>query len=132
MKYALWIAQVLLAAAFLMAGVMKTGAPIEQLAQNMPWAAEMPGLTRFIGVSEALGGLGVLLPSITRIKPNLTPIAAAGLALVMLLAIGFHILRAEYMIVPNVVLMSMALFVAYGRTKLLPIQPRTESGPVVA
>ena len=122
---ALWVAQVVLGAMFLMAGFMKSTQPIEELSKSMPWTADMPSLTRFIGVSEALGALGLLLPSLLRIKPGLTPLAAYGLALVMLLAAIFHITRAEYSAIGiNVVLMSIALFIAWGRSKKAVIHPK--------
>ena len=98
---ALWVAQILLAAAFGMAGVMKTTRPIAELAQMMVWPGALPpGLVRFIGASELAGALGLILPAVTRIKPGLTPLAAAGLALVMLLACVFHLSRGEVGAVP--------------------------------
>lgn len=135
MKYALWIIQILLALAFVAAGFMKLTMPVEQLAQNMAWTADVPvWLLRFIGLAELAGGLGLVLPAITRIQPQLTPLAAAGLALDMFLAAGFHLLRGEFgLIVPNLVLLALAAFVAYGRWNLLPIAPRSaSSGATVA
>ena len=80
---ALWIAQALLALMFLMAGVMKVFQPIEALAESLPWVTSVSeGLVRFIGTSEFLGGLGLLLPSILRVKPFLTVWAAIGLSLI--------------------------------------------------
>lgn len=79
----LWIAQVILAAMFLMSGFMKLSQPIDQLSKMLPWAAQVPeALVRFIGVAEILGAVGLILPSLLRIQPKLTPIAAVGLALV--------------------------------------------------
>lgn len=73
----LWVAQGLLAAAFLMAGGMKATAPLEQLQAQMPWVSgAMGGLVRFIGIVEILGAVGVVLPAATRILPKLTPLAA--------------------------------------------------------
>lgn len=115
----LWIAQGLLAIMFLMAGVMKISQPIETLAQSLPWVNSTPtGLVRFIGLSEFLGGLGIILPSILRIKPFLTIWAAIGLALVMLLAAIFHGVRGEFSAIGmNFVLFLLAIFVAWGRHK---------------
>jgi putative oxidoreductase len=129
MKYALWIVQILLALAFVAAGFMKLTTPVEQLAQNMVWVTDVPvWLLRFIGLAEVAGGLGLVLPALTRIQPQLTPLAAAGLALDMLLAAGFHLMRGEFgYIVPNLVLLALAAFVAYGRWNLLPIAPRDAS-----
>jgi putative oxidoreductase len=77
---------------FLMAGFSKSTQPIEQLSQMMPWTGQVPvGLVRFIGVSEFLGAVGLLLPSQRRIKPQLSVWAALGIATVMVLALIFHV-----------------------------------------
>jgi len=122
----LWIVQVLLAAAFLMAGAMKLSQPTDALAAQMPWVTAVPAaLVRFIGAAEVTGALGLLLPSLTRIQPRLTVLAALGLVVVMLLAAPFHIGRGEAgMILPNFVLAALAAFVAWGRSKAAPIAPR--------
>jgi len=126
LNIALWVAQVLLAAMFLMAGANKTAQSIEELSKMLPWVTQVPeGLVRFIGISEVLGGLGLLLPSILRIKPSLTPLAAIGLAIVMVLAAFFHISKGEYSVIGlNLVVMLIAVFVAWGRTKKVPIEPK--------
>ncbi|MCU0699625.1 MAG: DoxX family protein [Myxococcaceae bacterium] len=122
----LWVAQGLLAAAFLMAGGMKVSAPLEQLQAQMPWVTgAMGGAVRFIGIVELLGALGLVLPAATRIMPKLTPLAAAGLLTVMVLGALTHISRGEYpMIVANLVLGGLAAFIAWGRFKLSPIAAR--------
>jgi hypothetical protein len=122
----LWIVQVLLAAAFGMAGVMKTTTPIAELAQKMVWPGVVPAaLVRFIGVSELAAAIGLILPAATRIRPMLTAAAGAGLVVVMVLAAGFHISRGETQMVPiNVTLGALAAFVAWGRGKKAPISPR--------
>lgn len=121
MQIALWIVQVLLAAAFIFAGVRKAF-QYERARATLSWVKDIPrGLVAFIGICELLGGLGLLLPAITGILPWLTPLAAAGLGLIMLLAIGFHALRREpQAIVINAVLLLLAAFVAYGRFFVLP------------
>jgi putative oxidoreductase len=126
LNIALWVVQVLLAAMFLMAGANKLFQSIAELSKMLPWVTEVPeGLVRFIGISELLGGLGLLLPSILRIKPNLTPLAAVGLAVVMVLAAIFHISKGEASVIGiNFVVIALALFVAWGRTKKAPIQPK--------
>jgi len=125
LHYGLWVAQVLLFAAFMMAGLMKVTTPIAELAVKMAWVAEMPALVRFIGTSELLGAIGVLLPAATRIKPILTPIAAAALVVVMVLAAGFHIYRGEIpQMAPSVILGLLAAFVAWGRFTKAPIAAR--------
>lgn len=122
----LWVVQVLLAVAFGMAGVMKSTMPIADLAQNMGWPGVVPAaLVRLIGVAELSGALGMILPAATRIRPALTPIAGLGLVLVMLLAAAFHLSRGEAQLVPiNVVLGSLAAFVAWGRLRKAPIAAR--------
>ncbi|HYG15170.1 MAG TPA: DoxX family protein [Bacteroidia bacterium] len=124
----LWVAQVLLAAMFIMSGFMKVAQPISQLSQMLPWAGDMPeALVRFIGLSELLGGLGLLLPSLLRIKPVLTPVAAVGLALIQLLAAGFHVSRGETdAIGMNIVLAAVAVFIAWGRFKKRPIPAKNQ------
>ena len=125
MNVALWIVQVLLALLFGFAGATKTFTPIDQLAQQMPWVADQPGLIRFIGISELLGAIGLILPAASRIKPGLTPLAAAGLAVIMVLAMGFHGMRGEWSSIgTNVVIFALAVFVVWGRTKRAPITPR--------
>ena len=122
----LWIAQSLLAAMFLMAGFTKVATPIDQLAVAMPWVAQVPAAEiKFIGVSEILGALGLLLPSALRIKPRLTVLAAIGLGLVMILALAFHMSRGEFSAIPtNIVLVSFAAFIAWGRSKNAAIHAR--------
>lgn len=122
---ALWAAQMVLAAMFGLAGAMKTFTPMDKLAQMLPWVASVPALARFIGIAELAGAIGLVAPAATRIAPMLTPMAALGLLVVMVLAAGFHVLRGELHAVPvNVVLGSLAAFVAWGRLRKLPIEPR--------
>ena len=124
----LWIGQLLLAAMFLMVGFMKTFTPLSELSKIMPMAAEMPWFTRFVGVSELAGGLGLLLPAALRIKPILTAWAAAALALVMVLAFLYHLQRGEYAALgTNVTLALIAGVVAWGRFYKVRITDRTVS-----
>ena len=120
----LWIAQVLLAALFLFAGSLKTFQPIDDLATQMPLATQVPeAFVRFIGIVELLGAAGLILPSLLKIKPVLTPLAAAGLAIVMLLAALFHLAKGEANAVPmNIIVFLLALFIAWGRFKKNPIE----------
>lgn len=125
LRISLWVVQVLLALVFGFAGAMKATQPIEALAPNMPWVLAVPALVRFIGVSELLGAVGLVLPSLTRIQPKLTPIAASALLLVMVLAAGFHAVRGEWSaIIGNIVLGALAAFVAWGRFRKAPIASR--------
>ncbi|KFE70323.1 DoxX family protein [Hyalangium minutum] len=122
----LWVVQVLLALFFLMAGVNHGLKPIEEAAKTSPWILGIPvALARFIGIAELAGVLGVVLPSATRIAPKLTPIAAVGLAIIMLLAVPFHIMRGEANVIAfNIVPAALAAFVAWGRFTRAPISPR--------
>jgi len=123
---ALWVMQAFLAFAFLAAGMFKATAPIEELAPKMSWIAHTsPALVRFIGVSEVLGALGLILPAATRILPVLTAVAGASLALVMVLGAATHIALGEVpQAMPALVLGGLAAFVARGRFRLAPIAPR--------
>jgi len=127
LNISLWIAQGLLAAMFLMAGAMKSTQPIEQLATSLPWVKEAStSLVRFIGISEFLGAVGLILPSLLRIQPKLTVYAAIGILTVMTFALVFHISRGETSVIGiNIIIGLIAGFVAWGRTKKVPIQPKS-------
>jgi uncharacterized membrane protein YphA (DoxX/SURF4 family) len=116
MNIALWIVQIVLALMFLMAGMTKPF-QYDKAKASMPWVNDTSkGLVTFIGLPELLGAIGLILPSATGISPWLTPLAAAGLSVVMILAAVFHVKRSEQQaIVFNVVLLLFSAFVAYGR-----------------
>ena len=126
---ALWAAQIVLAAMFFMAGLPKATTPIQDLAATMPLAVEAPEvLVRFIGISELLAAFGLVLPGMLRIKPVLIPLAAAGLLVIMVLAIIYHLAKGE--VVPagiNVGLALLAAFVAWGRFSKAPIPAASRS-----
>ncbi|MCW6003437.1 DoxX family protein [Micromonospora sp. CPCC 205371] len=117
MNVFLWIVQAVLAALFVMAGVMKSTQPKEKLQPRLPYVEDLSaGTVKFIGVVELLGGLGLILPAATGIAPILTPIAATGLALVMVGAAATHIRRREPSGVAfNAVIFALAVLVAWGR-----------------
>jgi uncharacterized membrane protein YphA (DoxX/SURF4 family) len=117
MNIVLWIVQIVLAAAFVLAGVMKSTRAKEKLQPSLPWVEDFSlGTIRLIGVAELLGGLGLVLPAATGIAPVLTPIAATCLAVVMVLAAITHIRRKEPSgVAVNAVLFLLAAFVAWGR-----------------
>jgi putative oxidoreductase len=123
MNIALWILQVLLALAFLAAGIPKTFQPIDSLAKRLPWTKQAPvALVRFIGIAETLGAIGLILPELTHILPWLTLAAAIGLALAMVCAAVFHLARREYMLTfPSVILLLLVVFFVYGRLALSPL-----------
>jgi uncharacterized membrane protein YphA (DoxX/SURF4 family) len=112
----LWILHGLLAAMFLMAGVMKSTQPREKLIKQFPWVKDVSTpLVRFIGVAELAGALGLILPAATGIATVLTPIAAACLALVMVLAMVLHFRRKEPQAIAfNVLLLIAAVVIAWG------------------
>jgi len=118
MTYALWIVQGLLAALFLFAGVMKLVLPLDKLTGPIP----LPGLLlRFIAVCEVLGALGLILPGLLRIRPGLTPLAAAGLVIIMIGATVINLAGGD--VVPALITLVVGLlaaFVAYGRWRLAP------------
>lgn len=83
-------------------------------------------LARFIGFAELAGAIGLVLPAATRVKPWLTPLAALGLAVIMVLATAFHRIRGEAdLIAFNFVPAFLAAFVAWGRWTRAPIAPRS-------
>jgi hypothetical protein len=118
METALWIAQTLLAAIFLVTGTTKLTQPRLKLAAGpMAWAADVTdGQFRTLGLLEVLGALGLILPSALGIAPMLVPLAATGLALTMVGAIVTHLRLGETdrLAVPIIVL-ALALFVAIER-----------------
>lgn len=95
------------------------------------WYAAVPQpLIVVIGVCEVLGGIGLILPALTRVRPKLTPLAAAGLALTMILAAGFHLMRGEYALVPaNLMLAAVSAFIAAGRWNRRRIEPAPLTTP---
>ena len=100
------------------------------LRQPVAWFSAVPqDLFIFIGVCEFLGGVGLILPAMTGIKPKLVPFAAIGLTLIMILAATFHIVRGEYsFFVPmNLVLGGVAAIIACGRLMAMPIAARSIS-----
>lgn len=122
----LWTTQVVLAALFGMAGVMKSTVPLTELAKTLAWTADVPGpLVRFIGAAELVGAIGLLVPALLRIRPVLTPLAGIGLTIVMLLAAAFHAMRGEFALLGMpIVLGALAAFTAWGRLRPVPIAPR--------
>ena len=109
-----------------MAAFARSAPPLSELVTKMPWVADVPGgLVRFIGVSELLGGIGLIVPAATRIKPVLTPLAGAGLVVVMLLAAAFHGMRGEFPAIAfNAILGGLAAFIVWGRYLKAPIEAR--------
>lgn len=119
---ALWIVQWLLAITFVGTAIWKFATPIDRLAQMIPWAGEVsPALVYGTALADLLGGLGILLPTLTRIRPRLTVLAALGCVALQVSAIVFHLSRGEAANTPfNVLLVALALFVAWGRREPTP------------
>ncbi|GAT87999.1 putative membrane protein YphA (DoxX/SURF4 family) [Paenarthrobacter nicotinovorans] len=118
MNITLWIIASVLALAFLASGLMKISQPREKLAASgLAWTEDYnPGAVKAIGAAEVLGALGLILPALTGIATFLVPVAAAGLAIVMVGAIITHLKRGEKQaVVINIVLAALALVVAVGR-----------------
>ena len=119
MNIALWIIQALLAAVFLFAGGVKLIMPIEEMTKQMPM---MPGwFLRFIAICEVLGAIGLVLPGLLRIRPGLTPLAAAGLVIIMIGATVVTLMTGDiatalFPLVAGI----LCIFVAYGRWRLAP------------
>jgi uncharacterized membrane protein YphA (DoxX/SURF4 family) len=116
MNIALWVLQGFLAFAFFMAGSMKAFS-YEKFKKQAGPDAPSKGLASFIGLSEVAGAVGLLLPWATGVLPVLTPVAAAALALVMILGLGFHLQHKHPVgkFIPALVLLVLSSLVAMGR-----------------
>jgi uncharacterized membrane protein len=117
MNVVVWVLQVLLAGAFLFAGITKTTQPKEKLKANMSWTEDFSlGAIKLIGALEILAAIGLVLPAWTGIAPWLTPLAAVGLVLLMIAAAVTHLRLGEaQVIVVNAVLLILAAVVAWAR-----------------
>lgn len=123
MNILLWIIQVFLALLFIFSGSMKFVMTVEEMNRQAP--VVLPGLfLHFIGVCEFLGGLGLILPALLRIKPWLTPLAAAGLAIITLGATVITMKGSIAMAMVPLVTCLLSIFVAYGRWRVAPIASR--------
>lgn len=129
LRIGLWVAQVLVAAVFCASGVVKLTTPIPELSAMMPWTGQYSvAFVRSIGLIDIAGGLGILLPALTRILPRLTVLAALCCVVLQGLAIAFHLSRGEAMVVPlNLVLLALCAFVLWGRGRRAPIRPRSSA-----
>ena len=118
MNAALWVIQVLLAALFIFAGGMKLVVPLDKMGP-MPFS---DGFMHFIGVVELLGGIGLVVPAVTRVRPGLTPLAAAGLVIIMIGAtvVTVRTVGASQAVFPLLIGL-LAAFVAYGRWVKAPL-----------
>lgn len=117
MNVALWIAAGILAVIFLAAGLTKLTQPREKLAEKMSWTVDSSdSAVKAVGLVEVLGAIGLILPALTGIAPILVPLAATGLAIVMVAAAIINIRNGEAPhVIINAVLLALAVFVAWGR-----------------
>lgn len=115
----LWTIQGLLAALFLFAGTSKLVMPIEAMTAQI----HLPGLfLRFIGVAETLGAIGIVLPGLFKVRPELTSLAAGGLVVIMIGAASLTLttptpIGALFPIVVGI----LCAIVAYGRIQIAPV-----------
>src|SRR4051794_35777808 len=126
LRIGLWAAEVLLAFVFVSAGLVKLLTPIPQLAAMMPFAGEYSEtFVRSVALVDLAGGIGILLPALTRILPRLTVLAALGCSVLQVFAFVFHVSRGEFNVLAlNFVLLPLALFVFWGRARKVPIASR--------
>jgi uncharacterized membrane protein YphA (DoxX/SURF4 family) len=118
MNVILWVLQSLLALVFLFSGGLKLAISTQKMREmSPPNTIMLPGaFVKFIGVLEILGGLGLILPGLTKIRHNLTPLAAMGLLIIMIGAVVITIMGpgVSAAILPFVVGVLCAV-IAYGR-----------------
>ncbi|MEE1761453.1 DoxX family protein [Streptomyces sp. SP18BB07] len=117
MNVFLWILQGVLAALFAAAGVTKSTQSREKLISQLPWVSDVSTpVVRLIGVAELAGALGLILPGAFDIATLLTPLAATGLAVIMVLAMGLHARRKEPQAIGfNAILLIVAAIIMWGR-----------------
>jgi hypothetical protein len=117
LNVALWVVQGLLALLFVGTALWKVLTPLPDLAAKIPWAGQVPyAFLLMTAFFDLCGGLGLVLPALTRIRPGLVPFAALGCAALQACAVAFHLSRGEAANTPfNVVLVLLSLFVVVGR-----------------
>jgi uncharacterized membrane protein YphA (DoxX/SURF4 family) len=124
MNILLWIIQILLGLLFVFSGSMKFVMSVQDM--NAQGPVVLPGIfLHFIGVCEILGGIGLILPSALRIEPRLTPLAAAGLAIITAGATVITLMGPmKGMVVIPFVTCLLCIFVAWGRWRIAPVRPK--------
>ncbi len=120
LKVASWVAQAIVSLSFIAGAYMKVLIPISDLAGIWPWAGSLPAVAvRALGIIDFAGGIGIVLPAWTGIKPQLTGFAALGCVLLQICAIIFHVSRGEAAVIPvNIVLLGLSAFVLWSRWPL--------------
>lgn len=131
MNIVLWIVQGLLALLFLFAGGMKLVMPIDEMMKQMP--LPLPAwFVQFTGLVEVLGAIGLILPWLLRIRPGLTPVAAAGLVIVMIGAVAYTLAAGDIASASMPLVVGLlSAFVAYGRWRLAPHRESSSSASVL-
>ena len=121
----LWTIQILFGLYFIFVGVMHFIVP-EGLPGPMEWMYDLSDPLHWVsGTAEILGGIGLILPGLTKIRPELTAYAAFGLAAVMVGAVIYHLTRGEYQsIVTNLLLVAVMGWLGYARLRLTPLEGR--------
>jgi hypothetical protein len=124
MHFGLWVAQFLIGVPFVFFGGMKIVCPINVLSATMPWTGEVnETMVRLFGLIDVAGGLGLLLPGLTGIKPGLTKVAAIGCIILQVAAGAFHVIRGEAAMAPlNLIFLLLAIFILWGRTTRAPLR----------
>jgi uncharacterized membrane protein YphA (DoxX/SURF4 family) len=124
MNILLWILQCLLGLLFIFSGSMKFVMTVAEMNSQGP--IYFPGVfLHFIGVCEILGGIGLILPSALRIEPRLTPLAAAGLAIITAGATVITLMGPmKGMVVVPLVTCLLCIFIAWGRWRIAPVRPK--------
>jgi uncharacterized membrane protein YphA (DoxX/SURF4 family) len=119
MNIVLWIIQSILATMFCFSGIMILTQPKEKLAAKMPFVNDYSDpMVKLVAFAHIFGAIGLILPLLLNIMPILTPIAASGLILVMLLAIGYNKKRGDKKgVIVDLVMLSLFLFIAVCRFK---------------
>ena len=126
LRIGLWTAQIIVFVLFTLFGSMKLLMPVDKLAEMWIWPGQVPSwFLHLTGILDVVGGIGVLLPAVTRIQPRLAVLAALGCSLLQIAAIIFHLSRGEAAVVPlNIVLLALSVFILWGRGRPAPIAPR--------
>jgi uncharacterized membrane protein YphA (DoxX/SURF4 family) len=126
LRIGLWTAQIIVFVLFTLFGSMKLLMPVDKLAEMWIWPCQVHSwFLHLTGILDVVGGIGVLLPAVTRIQPRLAVLAALGCSLLQIAAIIFHLSRGEAAVVPlNIVLLALSVFILWGRGRPAPIAPR--------
>ncbi|MPR36290.1 DoxX family protein [Salmonirosea aquatica] len=118
----LWVAQILLSVSLVGGSMVKLFLPADELAVMWPWTADNPSLVKLTGILDLLAGIGLVVPSLFRIRPRLTIFAAYGTLVLMIAAITFHVMRGEAsQIGANIFFAILAAFIAWGRQTKVPL-----------